>query len=89
VISGTLCSSYAYVADRDVGLRVIDVSAPSSPIEVGLNDTPRKAHGVAAAGGYVYVADDKFGIEIFDASHCPGGVREMPTPRRATGRRRP
>jgi hypothetical protein len=31
---------YAYVADGSEGLRVIDVSNPSSPREVGFYDTP-------------------------------------------------
>jgi hypothetical protein len=42
--------SYAYVADGDAGLRVIDVSNPSSPREVGAYDTPGDAWGVAVSG---------------------------------------
>ncbi len=32
--------NYAYVADGNAGLRIIDVSLPSAPIEVGFYDTP-------------------------------------------------
>jgi hypothetical protein len=39
------------------GLRVIDVSNPSSPREVGFYDTPGWASGVAVSGTYAYVAD--------------------------------
>jgi hypothetical protein len=39
-------------------LRVIDVSNPSSPREVGFYDTPGWAYGVAVSGSYAYVADD-------------------------------
>ena len=31
---------YAYVADHSAGLRVVDVSVPSAPVEVGSLDTP-------------------------------------------------
>jgi hypothetical protein len=46
----------------DAGLRVIDVSNPSSPREVGFYDTPGNARGVAVSGSYAYVAD---GIKAF------------------------
>ncbi len=48
---------YAYVADgSSAGLRVIDVSVPSAPVEVGFVDTPGIAGGVAVSGDYAYVA---------------------------------
>jgi hypothetical protein len=62
-VSGT----YAYVADNWVGLRVIDVSNPSSPREVGFYDTPGQASGVAVSGvsgSYAYVADWDGGLVI-------------------------
>lgn len=40
----------ALVADGFAGLRVIDISGPSSPVEVGFYDTPDSAQGVAATG---------------------------------------
>ena len=43
---------YAYVADHAAGLRVIDVSNPAAPFEVGSYDTPVAAFGVAVAGFY-------------------------------------
>jgi hypothetical protein len=39
------------------GLRVIDVSNPSNPREVGFFDTPGYAYGVYVSGNYAYVAD--------------------------------
>jgi len=50
-----VAGSYAYVADYDGGLRVVDVSTPSNPMEVGFYDTPGDAYGVAVAGDYAYV----------------------------------
>ena len=61
----TVSGDYAYVADTAAGLRVINVSAPSAPVEVGFADTPGDAFGVAAAGGYAYVADSGAGLTVF------------------------
>ena len=44
--------SYAYVADRSAGLRVINISAPESPAHVGSVLIPPAAVGVAVAGGF-------------------------------------
>ncbi len=60
---------FAYVADGDGGLRVIDVSTVSDPVEAGFFDTPGLAWGVAASGGYIHVADYDAGVEIFQV--CP------------------
>ena len=45
-----VAGSYAYVADLDSGLWVIDVANPAAPVEVGAYDTPEYAWGVAVAG---------------------------------------
>jgi len=55
--------NYAYVAGP--GLRVIDVSTPSAPVEVGSIGTP-EATGVAVVGGYAYVVGD--GLRVIDVS---------------------
>jgi len=61
-----VAGGYAYVAAGDAGLRVIDVSDPSTPVEVGFYDTPDEARGVAVAGGYAYIAD--LGLRVVDVS---------------------
>ena len=48
-VSGTL----AYVAAGGAGLRVVDVSDPAHPIEIGIWDSPGYAEGVAVAGNTV------------------------------------
>ena len=58
----------AYVADGHAGLRVIDVSDPSNPVEVGALDTGN-ARGVAVADGLAYVADGASGLRVIDISH--------------------
>jgi len=57
--------AYAYVADGEVGgVRVVDVSTPSEPREVGFFDTWGMAMGIAVAGDYLCVADADGGILI-------------------------
>jgi hypothetical protein len=46
------------------GLRVIDVSNPSSPREVGFYETLGLAEDVAVSGTYAYVADGEGGLVI-------------------------
>ena len=65
VVEGvTVSGDYAYVADYKEGLRVIDVSDPTSPTEVGYYNTPGYAEDVAVSGDYAYVADGGGGIFI-------------------------
>jgi hypothetical protein len=52
------------VADREAGLRVVDVSDPAQPVEVGFYDTPGHAYDVAVTGEYIYVADYHSGLVI-------------------------
>jgi hypothetical protein len=63
-----LAGSHAYVADDVEGLRVIDISTPSTPVEVGFVDTPGNAVGVAVSPGYAYVADGYSGLRVIDIS---------------------
>jgi len=58
---------YAYVADGDKGLKVIDISDPTSPTIVGTCDT-YWADGVYVSGKYAYVADGDKGLKVIDIS---------------------
>ena len=60
--------NYAYVADDLYGLRIIDISDPSAPVETGFYDTPGFAQGVAVSGNYAYVADGQSGVRIINVS---------------------
>jgi len=63
--SVALDGSYAYIADWDRGLRVIDVSDSSNPDEVGYYDPPGGVgRGVAVHLGYIYLANDEYGLFI-------------------------
>ena len=65
---------YAYVAADNAGLRVIDVSTPAVPVEVGSVSTPGFALGVAVSGDYAYVAARGAGLRVIDVS-APVGSR--------------
>ena len=56
-----MAGNYAYVADEQYGLRVLDVSNPATPAEVGTYPNPvvypDAVVGVAVVGDYAYVAN--------------------------------
>jgi len=56
------------VADLEAGLRVISISDPTDPQEVGFCDTPGLALGVAVSGSYAYVADYHAGPRVISIS---------------------
>jgi formylglycine-generating enzyme required for sulfatase activity len=54
------------------GLRIVDVSVPNNPSEIGFHDTPGIApDGVALTDDYAYLADGSGGLRIIDVS-APG-----------------
>ena len=63
-----LTGPLAYVADGDSGLRVIGVSNPAAPWEVGTLDTPGFAQNVSVSQGLAYVADGEAGLQVIDVS---------------------
>jgi hypothetical protein len=68
-ISVQVVGNYAYVADRDSGLQIIDISNPTTPTLKGNYDTSGYAYGVQVVGNYAYVADDYSGLQIIDISN--------------------
>ena len=73
--------NYAYVADGD--LRVIDVSIPAAPAEVGFYDTLGYARDVYVAGNYAYVADGDLRVIDVSIPAAPAEVGFYDTPRYA------
>jgi len=73
IVSGVAVSgTHAYVADNYGGLRVVDVSDPTSPQEVGFYRAwDAVAKGVKIAGHYAYVASVK-GLHVIDVSNPAG-----------------
>ncbi len=66
VQSVAIVGSYAYVADWDAGLRVININNPHSPTEVGYYQIPGVAIDVAIAGSYAYIADYYAGLRVIN-----------------------
>jgi hypothetical protein len=83
----TLAGSLLYVSDVTSGLRIVDVSDPEHPLEVGSLDTPGRAYGVALQGSLAYVADGRDGLRIINVSNPrqPFEVGAIDTPEFAWG----
>lgn len=69
VESAAVAGNYAYIADGNSGLRIIDVANPPVPIEVGACDTPGRAGDVVVTGNYAYVADLSGGLRIINIAN--------------------
>jgi len=64
------------VAARSDGLRVVDVSVPQAPIEVGHCAMPSSVRKVAVSWPFAYVSCDSGGLRIIDVSD-PTNPREV------------
>jgi hypothetical protein len=72
-----VAGDYAYIAG-DSGLRVIDVSDPVNPVEVGFHSTPDVARAVAATDDFVYVSGGGLSIFSFIPPHQVSGSVALP-----------
>lgn len=90
----TVFAPYAYIACSYGGLRIVDISNPGAPIEVGhfsiapSGDTGGfVANGVAVRGCYAYVADMYMGLTIINISNpgSPARIGYFNTDHRAYG----
>ena len=59
---------YAYVADGERGLRVIDITTPGDPLEIGSYDTSGYAESVEIFGRVAIVADGSGGVVLVDCN---------------------
>jgi len=67
-----IVGDYAYVADGDSGLQIIDISTPSAPSLTGTYNTGGSAaHRVDVSGDYAYLVDGS-GLRIIDVSMFTG-----------------
>ena len=64
-----MVGEYIYVANEQYGVRVIDVTHPTTPTEVYTYNTPALAHHVRASGSRIYVADLEGGLLVLQAYH--------------------
>lgn len=61
--------NYAYVADGEEGLRIIDVENPGFPYSDGHFNTSGFAQSVFVSGSHAFVADGTNGLQIVDVSN--------------------
>ena len=56
--------NYAYVADKDAGLAIIDISDPTNPGNPIYKSTTGEANATTVEGNYTYLADKASGLAI-------------------------
>ncbi|MDH6097941.1 Ig-like domain-containing protein [Anabaenopsis sp. FSS-46] len=78
---------YAYVADYESGLQIINITNPSNPSLTGSYNTPDFALGVQVVGNYAYVADGESGLQIINITNpsSPTLIGSFDTPNFALG----
>ncbi len=77
---------YAYVADNESGLQIIDITIPDAPEIVGSFDTQDRTYGIFVSDNYAYVSDADSGLHVIDISdrRNPSLVVSGDTPGRAS-----
>ncbi len=64
----TLSGNYAYVANGDSGVRVVDIADPANLVEVGA-DVGGFAQSIAISGNYAYVCQRTDGFRVLDITN--------------------
>jgi len=59
---------YAYVADGETGLVIVDIADPSAPVFVSSVNVAGDALRVALSGSHAFVAVGAFGVQVVDIS---------------------
>ena len=63
----TLYGGYAFVAGGSEGVKIVDISEPDNPTQVGGFQTS-EARDIAVRGEYAFVADGERGLKVLDIS---------------------
>ena len=69
-------AAYGVAVAGDAGVRVIDISVPTTPLEVGFLDTDGTSDDILVVGERAYVADRSNGLLVLDIS-TPSGPTEI------------
>nr|WP_321417407.1 PGF-pre-PGF domain-containing protein [uncultured Methanomethylovorans sp.] len=64
-----IAGNYAYVADGDSGLSIINISNPAVPTLTHTYDTAGHAYGISVVSNYAYIADGNNGLVIANISN--------------------
>jgi hypothetical protein len=65
----TISGNIAYVACDYGGIKLLDISNPSSPVYLGGCSTPSFARNIFVRGNYAYIADGDAGLQIAEISN--------------------
>jgi len=64
-----ISGGYAYIANYDLGLHIVDISNPANPVQLGRFVTI-KPTAISAQGNYVYLTNSNdYSLEIIDVSN--------------------
>ncbi|MEJ2567863.1 MAG: hypothetical protein P8Z50_03155, partial [candidate division WOR-3 bacterium] len=61
-----ISGNYVYMANDSSGIRLVNVSNPENPTEMGHHLTPSYAWGVTISDNHAYVADAMAGLQIYE-----------------------
>ena len=61
--------NHAFIADRDYGLLILNLTNKSSPTKESHLDLDGGARGIALSGDYVYIGNVENGLSIIDVSN--------------------
>ena len=84
-----ISGNYAFITNYIEGIRVVDISDPSNPVEIG-NAGSAYFNYIAMDGNYLYVTDNQNNLKVFDISNpvAPNEVGSLnfPAPNDLTSR---
>ncbi|MDO9263838.1 MAG: hypothetical protein Q7U02_07720, partial [Desulfosalsimonadaceae bacterium] len=66
---------FAFVADGEMGVQIINMANKTAPAIVGACDTPGLASGVFVSGNYAFIADGDMGMSVVDITNKTAPVR--------------
>ena len=64
----TISNGYAYVANNQAGMQILDLYDPELPELTGTYDTAGEVHDVSVHGRYAYIGDWVDGVTVVDIS---------------------
>ncbi|MGA1870465.1 MAG: choice-of-anchor U domain-containing protein [bacterium] len=67
---------YVYLAAQEGGMKIIDISNKSRPLEVGNCYIPKGAYGIDISGDYALVLDGRGNMQIIDVKDHKGPMRD-------------
>ena len=69
-----LVENIGYIADGSLGLRIIDLTNPQSPTQLGWFNTPGYAYSIDVQNDRAYIADGDSGMHIYDVSNPTNAI---------------